>query len=82
MLEKDITIDVLRNITKFYSGLEKGQKATSIAMAKRKYVEMVNKLNEVLGEDKAQKEIERLQKVYPNNYVRQAAEVNSRIKEK
>lgn len=78
----EIPIEVLRGITKFYQGYDGGEKAMHISNTKRQYIKMVKTLNEVLGADGAKKELERLQKVYPDNYDRQAAEVMSRIEKK
>lgn len=76
----EVPIEVERGMAKFYQGMDGGQRSMMMAQARRKYNEMVTLLVRALGEEKAKEELDRLQKVYPNNYVRQAAEVKSRLK--
>lgn len=72
--------DVRREIYNFYSSEEKGDKARSVAKAKKAYLSMKEKLEKAEIPEAEKKGIERnLKKMFPRNYVRQNIEVDSMI---
>lgn len=72
--------EVRREITRFYSGYEKGDKVRAINDGKRAYLSMKEKLEKSEIPEAEKEAIEKnLKNMYPGNYVKQNAEVQSMI---
>ena len=72
--------DVRKEIYNFYSGLEKGEKVSAVNQGKRAYLSMKAKLDKAEIPHAEKLGIERnLKRMYPGNYVKQNAEVDSMI---
>lgn len=79
-IKDGIPDDVRREIYSFYSSEEKGDKARSVAQAKKAYLSMKAKLDKAEIPHAEKLGIERnLNSMYPGNYVRQNIEVDSMI---
>lgn len=79
-MSNEVPIEVTRKLHNFYSGYEKGEKIMAVRNGERAWLKMQNALAEadIPVEEKAG--IERnLERMFPGNYVKQAAEVNSMI---
>lgn len=72
--------DVRRSIYDFYSSLERGEKISAVNRGKKAYLDMKDKLNKADIPEKEKEAIEKnLKNMYPGNYVKQNAEVQSMI---
>lgn len=72
--------DVRRAIYKFYSGYERGDKVRAVTEGKRAYLSMKEKLDKAEIPHAEKLGIEKnLNNMYPGNYVKQNAEVQSMI---
>lgn len=79
-IKDGIPDDVRREIYNFYSSEEGSDKSRSIAQAKRAYLYMKDKLEKAEIPEAEKEGIERnLKRMYPGNYLRQNAEVQSMI---
>lgn len=79
-IKDGIPDDVRREITRFCSGYEKGEKARAIREAEKAYLSIKDKLAKAEIPHAEKLGIERnLNSMYPGNYVRQNIEVDSMI---
>lgn len=79
-IKDGIPDDVRREIYNFYSSEEGSDKSRSVAQAKRAYLYMKDKLEKAEIPEDEKEGIERnLKRMYPGNYLRQNAEVQSMI---
>lgn len=79
-MNDDVPIEVKREITRFCSGYEKGEKARAIREAEKAYLSIKGKLAKAEIPHAEKLGIERnLKSMYPGNYVRQNIEVDSMI---